>query len=74
MYHIMAQVDILNEGHKINIKGNEYELKFRNEYTSNLTSFMPIKDDPDLSKYLISPMPGLLIRVDVEEGHKGKKG
>ncbi len=70
----LAQVDILNEGHKVNIKGNEYELKFRNEYTSNLTSFMPIKDDPDLSKYLISPMPGLLIRVGVEEGQKVRKG
>tara|TARA_Y100001970_G_C14197241_1_gene838842 strand:- start:1432 stop:2121 length:690 start_codon:yes stop_codon:yes gene_type:complete len=70
----LAQVDILDEGHKVSIKGNEYELKFRNEFTSNLASFMPIKESPDLSKYLISPMPGLLIRVDVEEGQKVRKG
>ncbi len=70
----IAQVDLLDEGHKINLKGNEYNLQFRNENTSDLSAFMPIKEVPDLSKYLISPMPGLLIRVNVKEGDKVRKG
>ena len=35
---------------------------------------MPKKVLPDLSKYLISPMPGLLVSVDVKEGQEVKAG
>ena len=35
---------------------------------------MPIKEEPDLSKYLISPMPGLLLRVNVKEGDAVRAG
>ena len=32
------------------------------------------KEPPDLSKFLLSPMPGLLIRLSVEEGDEVKAG
>ena len=32
------------------------------------------KEPPDLSKFLLSPMPGLLIRLSVEEGEEVKAG
>jgi propionyl-CoA carboxylase alpha chain len=39
-----------------------------------LLSLMPEKASPDLSKFLISPMPGLLREVSVSEGQEVKAG
>ena len=41
---------------------------------SDLVELMPIKLAPDMSKYLLSPMPGLLISVAVSEGEHVKAG
>ena len=35
---------------------------------------MPYKAPPDLSKFLLSPMPGLLVHVAVQEGQKVQAG
>ena len=35
---------------------------------------MPIKEMPDLSKFLLSPMPGLLVRLAVSKGDQVKAG
>jgi propionyl-CoA carboxylase alpha chain len=39
-----------------------------------LMSLMPVKAPPDLSKFLLSPMPGLLREVAVAEGQEVKAG
>src|SRR3546814_9110057 len=41
---------------------------------AELAALMPEKQAPDLSKYLLSPMPGLLLTVEVEEGREVKAG
>ncbi len=41
---------------------------------AELNDFMIEKEPPDLSNYLISPMPGLLIGVSVEEGSTVEAG
>ena len=35
---------------------------------------MPFKAPPDLSRYVLSPMPGLLVDVAVKEGQKVQAG
>jgi propionyl-CoA carboxylase alpha chain len=35
---------------------------------------MPAKQAPDLSRYLLSPMPGLLVSLAVGEGQEVKAG
>ena len=35
---------------------------------------MPVKAPPDLSRFLLSPMPGLLVSVAVKEGQEVKAG
>jgi propionyl-CoA carboxylase alpha chain len=35
---------------------------------------MPVKQAPDLSRFLLSPMPGLLISIAVGEGEEVKAG
>ena len=67
-------MDLIDEGHRIILKGIEYDLFFRSQIVSDLTKFMPRKEEPDLSKYLISPMPGLLLRIDVKEGDAVRAG
>ena len=35
---------------------------------------MPMKEPPDLSRFLLSPMPGLLVSLAVAEGEEVKAG
>ena len=35
---------------------------------------MPVRGTPDLSKFLLSPMPGMLVRLSVSEGDVVKAG
>ena len=41
---------------------------------AKLHALMPEKEAPDLSKFLLSPMPGLLVKVSVEAGQEVKAG
>ena len=41
---------------------------------ADLHAHMPEKEAPDLSKFLLSPMPGLLLKVSVTEGQEVKAG
>ena len=42
--------------------------------TAHLNQMMPKKTPPDLSKFLLSPMPGLLIKVCVSDNQTVKAG
>jgi len=44
------------------------------ELEARLHALMPYKAPPDLSKFLLSPMPGLLVDVVVQEGQKVQAG
>jgi len=41
---------------------------------AELLKLMPYKAPPDMSKYLLSPMPGLLVQVAVQPGQKVQAG
>jgi len=41
---------------------------------AKLAARMPVKEPPDLSRFLLSPMPGLLMLLTVEEGQEVKAG
>jgi len=42
--------------------------------TGGLAALMPVKVPPDMSRFLLSPMPGLLVSVAVKEGQLVKAG
>ena len=42
--------------------------------TGALSALMPVKVPPDMSRYLLSPMPGLLVSLAVVEGAEVKAG
>ena len=41
---------------------------------AQLHALMPEKEEADLSRFLLSPMPGLLVKVSVDEGQEVKAG
>ena len=43
-------------------------------HAAHLLSLMPVKQPPDMSRYLLSPMPGLLREISVQEGQEVKVG
>ena len=54
--------------------GSEIEVLVVPPRTAALAALMPVKEPPDLSKFLLSPMPGLLVSVAVEPGQDVKAG
>ena len=54
--------------------GAQVDLTVLSARAAALLALMPEKAPPDLSKYLLSPMPGLLREVSVKEGQEVKAG
>lgn len=55
-------------------RGNQTDALVMTPRAAELHALMPEKAPPDLSKFLLSPMPGLLVKVSVSEGQEVKAG
>ncbi|ANQ83833.1 acetyl-CoA carboxylase biotin carboxylase subunit [Azoarcus olearius] len=66
------------ERHKMRYRlfhwGTQADFLVMSKRAAELQSLMPVKLPPDLSKFLLSPMPGLLREVSVSEGQEVKAG
>ena len=71
---VVAQVDRAAEGVKLTLSGAEAHVMFRSPRTAELAKLMPVKQPPDMSKFLLSPMPGLVVSVAVHEGQDVEAG
>ncbi len=60
--------------YRINHNGTEATLMVMSARWAELQALMPVKLPPDMSKFLLSPMPGLLREVAVAEGQEVKAG
>ena len=54
--------------------GTQVEAMVFSPLGARLHQLMPFKAPPDLSKFLLSPMPGLLVDVAVQPGQKVQAG
>ncbi len=54
--------------------GTQLDILVLSELGADLYKLMPYKAPPDLSKFLLSPMPGLLVDVAVQPGQKVQAG
>jgi propionyl-CoA carboxylase alpha chain len=54
--------------------GAATEMRVVSRAVGSLAGLMPVKTPPDLSKFLLSPMPGLLVSIAVAEGQDVKAG
>jgi len=68
------QLENLHPGYRLTYRGRVLEALVTRNRTAELNQLMPEKIAPDLSKFLLSPMPGLLVKICVKEGQHVKVG
>ena len=71
---IVVQVDASGSGWRLIHEGGQAEALVLTPRQAELYALMPVKAAPDTSKFLLSPMPGLLASVAVGEGQEVKAG
>ncbi|MFM8516668.1 MAG: acetyl-CoA carboxylase biotin carboxylase subunit [Nevskiaceae bacterium] len=69
-----AQIERIGLGYRITHNGSSLFARVYNPRAAELEALMPFKAPPDLSKVLISPMPGLLVDVAVQPGQTVRAG
>jgi propionyl-CoA carboxylase alpha chain len=67
---ICAQVERMGLAYRVRHNGAQIEAQVLSRRAAELSRLMPFKAPPDLSKFLLSPMPGLLSDVAVQPGQK----
>ena len=70
----IAQIDRTGTGWRIGQGGFAVTARVLRPNVALLAATMPVKEPPDMSKFLLSPMPGLLVSVAVAGGQRVKAG
>jgi propionyl-CoA carboxylase alpha chain len=71
---VVAQVDREGAGWRLTHGGASVLAMAVSPFAAEMLALMPKKLPPDTSRYLLSPMPGLLSQVAVKEGQEIKAG
>ena len=69
-----VKVERRRGGWKLTTRGASHLVQVLSPRVAELSRHMIPKIPPDMSKYLLAPMPGLLVRLDVEQGQKVEAG
>lgn len=69
-----AQIERVGLGYRIQHNGAALFARVFTPRQAELESLMPFKAPPDLSKVLLSPMPGLLVDISVAKGQSVRAG
>ena len=69
-----AQVERVGLRYRITHNGLQVDARVLSRRAAALEALMPFKAPPDLSKFLLSPMPGLLVDVAVQPGQAVRAG
>ena len=71
---VTIQIDRRGSGYRLFNAGSQMDITVYTAREAELARLMPNKPPPDLSKFLLSPMPGLLVSLAVKEGQVVKAG
>ncbi|WP_420325746.1 acetyl-CoA carboxylase biotin carboxylase subunit [Mameliella sp.] len=71
---LVLKVDKVTHGFRLRTRGADLRVHIRSPRQAELARLMPEKLPPDTSKMLLCPMPGLIVKVDVEEGQEVQEG
>ena len=62
------------DGMRIRWRGASMRISIRSSRAAELAALMPVKLPPDTSKFLLCPMPGLVVSIMVSEGDEVQDG
>ena len=71
---VTVQVDRAGIGYRLSRGGVTQTIKVLSPAAADLARLMPVKNPPDMSRFLLSPMPGLLVSLAVAPGQEVKAG
>lgn len=71
---MVIQIDRAETEYAVSYSGADMKLKVISSRLGELANLMPVKQPPDMSNFLLSPMPGLLVSITVSEGEIIKLG
>ena len=71
---LVLKVGKVSGGFRIRNRGADLKVHVRRPRAAELAKLMPEKLPPDTSKMLLCPMPGLIVKVDVEVGQEVQEG
>ena len=69
-----AQVERVGLAYRVAHGGAQLDVRVLSPRAAELHALMPFKPPPDLSRFLLSPMPGLLVEVAVGAGQAVRAG
>ena len=73
-HQVVVQVDRQGFGYRLFHSGSRVDAVVLSPVGAKLFELMPKKAAPDMSRYLLSPMPGLLVSLAAGEGQEVKAG
>ncbi len=71
---LVLKVGKVSGGFRVRNRGADLKVQVRRPRQAELAKLMPEKLPPDTSKMLLCPMPGLIVKVDVEVGQEVQEG
>jgi propionyl-CoA carboxylase alpha chain len=66
LHHV--KIDRMTSGFRLRWRGADIVARVMLPHVADLMPLMPVKVPPDLSRFLLCPMPGNIVRIDVSEG------
>ena len=71
---VVLKVEKITNGFRLRSRGADMKVKVYSPRQAELAALMPEKIAPDTSKFLLCPMPGLIVSVNVAEGEEVQEG
>ncbi|MBF52983.1 MAG: acetyl/propionyl-CoA carboxylase subunit alpha [Confluentimicrobium sp.] len=71
---LVMKVDKITSGFRLRLRGAELKVNVWTPRQAELAALMPDKQPPDTSKLLLCPMPGMIVKIDVEPGQEVQDG
>jgi propionyl-CoA carboxylase alpha chain len=71
---LVMKVGKISGGFRLRLRGADLKVHVRTPRQHELALLMPEKLPPDTSRFLLCPMPGLIVKIAVEEGEEVQEG
>ncbi len=71
---LVLKIGLIPMGFRVRVRGADLKVHIRTPRAHELALLMPEKLPPDTSKYLLCPMPGLIVKISVAEGEEVQEG